>query len=189
MRYDSIISGVKNQPFLDNQFTRFHESIEQYPQNHSEWDNHQLYQYDNFERMKPHTAKAKHVVGSSTVVPMDDNDETLKFYDIQGESLYTNPPDPNLITMDHGLDEDNIWAFRSTLYNQSGVYNSYTRNLFAATSANHVPWWGIKLSTPAFYKDEKMQKYLRQWSLRLGLEQIKIRHARTMRPNDKAQRA
>lgn len=166
---------------------RFHESIEDYPHNHGEWDDHSLYTTDNFERMKPHMAKSEDVVGTTPVVPIDDNDFNLKFYDIQGESLYTNPPDPNLITMDHGLDEDHIWSFRMTLYNQSGIFNNYTKNIFSASRANHVPFWGLKLSTPAFYKDHKLQRYFKQWSLRLGLEQIKLRHAKIMRPNDPAQ--
>ena len=41
----------------------------------------------------------------------EDNDEKFEFYDIQGESLYSNPPEPTWITVDHGLDEDEIWAF------------------------------------------------------------------------------
>ena len=69
-----------------------------------------LYQVDNFERLKPYKPKDKNVVGICNPVPQDDNDETLKFYDIQGESLYTNPPDSNNPTIDHGLEEDDIWA-------------------------------------------------------------------------------
>lgn len=90
---------------------------------------------------------------------MDDNDATLKFYDIQGESLYTNPPDPNLPTVDHGLEEDKVWAFRMTGYNQSAVFNQYTRNLYKASTASHVPFWGHKLATPSFYRDEKYAKF------------------------------
>jgi hypothetical protein len=41
----------------------------------------------------------------------EDSDEKFEFYDIQGESLYSNPPEPNWITIDHGLDEDYIWSF------------------------------------------------------------------------------
>ena len=36
---------------------------------------------------------------------------------MQGESMYSHPPDPNYITVDHGLDEDSIWAFGKNLYN------------------------------------------------------------------------
>jgi hypothetical protein len=52
----------------------------------------------------------------------------------------------------------------------------------------HAPFWGEKLFTPAFYKEEKMDTFNRQWSTRLGLEIIKMRHAMFNRPNDPAQR-
>ena len=77
-----------------------------------------LYQVDNFERLKPFKPKAKDVVGISNTVPMNDNDEELKFFDIQGESLFTNPSNSNNPTIDHGLEEDEIWAFRLTGFNQ-----------------------------------------------------------------------
>ena len=86
---------------------------------------------------------------------MDDNDELLHFYDIQGESLYTNPPDPNYPLIDHGLDEDKVWAFKMTGYNQSAVSNIYKSDVYAASRMNHSPWWAAKLTTPAFYKNEK----------------------------------
>lgn len=75
--------------------------------------------------MKKFQADSKDVVGEAQVIPMDDNDGVLHFYDIQGESLYTNPPDDNLPLIDHGLDEDKVWAFRMTAYNQSAVINRY----------------------------------------------------------------
>lgn len=66
----------------------------------------------------------------TTPIPLDDNDETLTFFDIQGESLYTNPPSSQNPTIDHGLDEDEIWAFRLSNYNQVAVTNSYMRGLY-----------------------------------------------------------
>jgi hypothetical protein len=33
------------------------------------------------------------------------------------------------------------------------------------------------LITPAFYKDDKYIKFLKQWTIRLGLEKIKLRQA------------
>ena len=35
----------------------------------------------------------------------------------------------------------------------------------------------MKLITPAFYKEEKYQKFLRQFDLRLNLEFVKMRHS------------
>lgn len=176
VRFDTISHGIRSKPYLNSPFTRFHETIEDYSDFHDDIDDHDLYEIDNWERMKPFSAKTKDVVGNSTVIPMDDNDETLKFYDVQGESLYTNPPNPNMPTVDHGLDEDHPWAFRMTGNNQSAVFNQYTRNLNKATQMSHVPMWGKKLAAPVFYRDDKYAKFFKHWGHRLGLEQIKMRH-------------
>lgn len=124
-------------------------------------------------------------MGTTTPVPMDDNDEVLHFYDIQGESLYTNPPDPNYPLIDHGLDEDHVWAFRKTGYNQSVVVNPYRTDLFAATRINALPFWALKLATPAFYKKEKFETMLKHWNWRIGLEKIKQKHALFNNKKDK----
>lgn len=49
--------------------------------------------------------------------------------------------------------------------------------MWEATKSNHVPFWGPKLITPAFYKEEKYERFMRQWDLRLGLEFVKMRQA------------
>lgn len=118
------------------------------------------------------------------VIPTEDNDQKLYFYDVQGESVYTNPPDSNLPSIDHGLDEEHIWAFNNTGYNQFVIKNQYTTNLWNATKATHAPFWGQKLMTPSFYKEDKLPKFYRQWESRLGLEIIKMRHAITNKPGD-----
>jgi len=57
------------------------------------------------------------------------------------------------------------------------IKNQYTRNLWNSTKMLHQPFWGEKLITPTFYKDEKYAKFLKQWGIRLNLEFIKMRHA------------
>lgn len=57
-----------------------------------------------------------------------------------------------------------------------------------ASTASHVPFWGHKLATPVFYRDDKYNKFFKQWSQRLELEMIKMKHAIILRPNDVAQR-
>ncbi len=146
-----------------------------------------MIQYDNFERLKPFDPKDGSTVGDTTIVPPEDNDTKLYFYDVQGESVYTNPPDGNVPVIDHGLDEDHIWAFNLTGYNQSVIKNQYLLNPWNAAKANHAPYWGQKLLTPSFYKDEKMEKFMRQWESRLGLEFVKMRQALAANPNDKKQ--
>jgi hypothetical protein len=81
--------------------------------------------------------------------------------------------------IDHGLDEEHVWAFRKTAYNQDAVFNQYSQNFSNATTMSHLPYWGKKLMTPAFFTQEKFKKMLRQWDQRLGLERIKMRHAIT----------
>lgn len=90
--------------------------------------------------------------------------------------------------MDHGLDEDKVWAFRMTAYNQSAVINRYAFAPFKAIQASNVPFWGMKLATPVFYTEEKYTKFLKQWKQRVGLEMIKIRQAIDLKPGDATQR-
>ena len=127
-------------------------------------------------------------MGDTPVIPTEDNDMKFLFYDVQGESVYTNPPDSNMPVIDHGLDELKIWAFNLTGYNQEVIKNQYVSNMWSASKAMHLPHWGQKLFTPAFYKDEKMEAFHRQWDARLGLEIIKMRQALTNRVGDRHQR-
>jgi lipopolysaccharide biosynthesis glycosyltransferase len=173
---------------LDNPFTRFHQSIEDYPHEHGNMDDHKLFSTDNFERMKPLMPKKGSTVGTTTMIPTVDTDEKLIFYDTQGESLYTNPPDPNVPVIDHGLDEEKPWSFRKSNYNQIVINNPYTKDYWGALRGGHAPWWGQKLSTPAFFKPEKFNKFLKQYAIRLEFETLKLRHAKELRTGDLAQR-
>ncbi len=188
LRLDSITHGIIETPYLNNPFQRFHQSIEDYPDFHDDIDDVSFTTYDNFERLKQFDAKEGTTVGDSPVIPTEDNDTKLYFYDVQGESVYTNPPDSNIPVIDHGLDEQNIWAFNLTGYNQFVIKNQYLSSPWNATKVTHAPFWGTKLFTPAFYKEEKLGKFYRQWSSRLGLEIIKMRHAIQNRSGDKQQR-
>ena len=46
-----------------------------------------------------------------------------------------------------------------------------------AYAYSYAPFWGEKLTQPHFYKAEKMPKFYRHWSHRLGLEALKINQA------------
>lgn len=123
LRLDHLLHGITEKPYLDNPFQRFHESIEQYPDFLDDIDDVSFMQYDNWERLKKFEPKEGTTVGDTFVIPQEDNDQKLYFYDIQGESVYTNPPDTNAPTIDHGLEEDYIWAFPLTAYNQYAIRN------------------------------------------------------------------
>lgn len=174
---DLLINGAKGDAYYDNPFIRWHESYEKYSSHLSDLDDVPLYQTQDFERIKKFKAKNKDVVGTARAIPLEDNDEKWEYYDLQGESLYSHPPDPNTITVDHGLDEENIWCFPKNLYNQEVVKNPYFNAYSTAALWSHAPQWGQKMSQPHYYKPEKLEKFHRHWVHRLGLEAIKARQA------------
>lgn len=111
------------------------------------------------------------------MIPRQDNDEAFEFYDIQGESCFSNPPDQNLPTIDTGMDEEKIWAFNKSIYNQDKIKNTYADQFGRAFKNSNAPFWGEKLTQPHFYKEEKLVKFYRQWGHRKGLEALKMKHA------------
>lgn len=152
-----------------------HKSIQEYPEFHDDIDDKGMFETDTFERLKPYKAKKGTVVGESPIFPIEDNDQKFTFYDIQGESVYTNPPDSDAPTIDHKLDEDYIWYFKRSVYNSPLISNLYLRDAWNAMSWDHAPTWGAKLAMPAFYNKESEKKFMFQWNLRLGLENIKLK--------------
>ena len=78
---ESIINAQNDEPILDNPFTRFNQSIQDYPQDHANVNNVSLYKTDNLERMKPLMPKKGSYVGTTTLLPTQDTDEKLIFYD------------------------------------------------------------------------------------------------------------
>jgi hypothetical protein len=68
------------------------------------------------------------------------------------------------------------------------IKNNYSRNIFEASTKSNAPYWGNKLQTPSFYKQDKYEKFIYQWGIRLGLEAIKMRQSMEARKDDRAQR-
>lgn len=121
----SMIDGRMDEAHFDNPFLRWHKSFEQYSSFLSDIDDVPMVITDEFERLKKYKPDPKHVNGPSPLIPRQDNDEALEFYDIQGEGCFTNPPNPNVPHIDHGQDENKLWAFHRTLYNQEVIKNNW----------------------------------------------------------------
>jgi hypothetical protein len=117
LNFERLMTGGQMDYHLDNPFSRFHQNIQDYPHFHDDIDDLRMIDYTNWERLRPYTAKEGTTVGDTKIIPDEDNDQKLVFYDYQGESIYTNPPDPNMPFIDHGLDEDHVWAFQLNGYN------------------------------------------------------------------------
>lgn len=184
--YEVVTDSITDTSF-DNPFVRFNKAIQKYPHFHDDMDDITMFETDNFERFKQYNAKPGTTVGESPIFPIEDNDQKFQFYDIQGESIYTNPPDSDAPAIDHKLDEDQIWAFRRSAYNQSIVVNQYLRNAWEATTWDYAPQWGSKLMTDAFFNEESEKKFFFQWKLRYGLEAIKMKQAIETLAGDKDQ--
>lgn len=75
-----------------NPFIRHHENIFQYSGHLYDIEDHPKIHFDNFERLKKFAPKKKSTIGVTKIIPQQDNDEAWEYYDIQGESLYSNPP-------------------------------------------------------------------------------------------------
>ena len=186
-RFDSLIHGIKEKPYIANPFTRFHKSIEEYPDELFNADDQEFYSQDNFERYKPFMPKQGKYVGTTRVIPFQDTDEKYIHYDLQGESMFTNPPNPNMPAYDHGNEEHMIWNWQKSLFNQNVVKNTYTTEFQSIFSKSHAPWWGKKLMIPTWYKKDKYQKFLKQWEIRKEFEALKMQQAIEHRPGDKLQ--
>ena len=136
-----------------------------------------LIEYDNWERLKPFTAKKGTTVGGTQYIPLEDNDQKPVFYDLQGESIYTNPPDTNMPSIDHGLDEDYIWNFPLSAFNQHVIKNPYSNDKWGASRSSNMPPWFSKLIAPSFFKEEKMKKLVWQYNKRLEFSMLQMRQA------------
>lgn len=113
---DELFNGATQDTHIDNPFLRHHKSIEQYSSHMADNDDYCMTETDNFERAKRLQPTMDKVEGVTGLIPENDNeDDPRTFY--EGENIFTVPPNPNYPSVDHGLDEDHIWAFQKDLYN------------------------------------------------------------------------
>lgn len=77
-----------------------------------------MYETDDVERFKQFKPLAKHVDGiTEQIAPIDD--ETIPVWaDGFGETPISQPMTAQAPTIDHGMDEDYVWAFRNTHFGQ-----------------------------------------------------------------------
>ena len=172
-----LFEGVLPEVWDSNPFMRHHENIFKYSSHLYDIDDHAKIHFDTFERFKKFTPKKKNVIGVTKIIPQQDNDEAWDFYDIQGESLYSNPPSQQTPAIDQGGDEEHIWAFPRTIYNQTLVKNEYFDGGSKEVMKSFAPHWGQKMTQPHFFKEAKMEKFFRHWEHRKGLEALKVKHA------------
>lgn len=188
---EELANGADFKYMVDNPFVRFHQSLADYGHDHGNLDDFDLYTWDSHERLKPRMPKKGTTVGTTNMTPIADTDEKLIWDDLQGENLYSNPPDPNHPVVDLKLDETTPWGFRKNNYNQILINNPYTKSndmFFTQKTMANAPIWGQKLIAPAFYNDASYKKFMHQFVIRQEFEALKMHHASEMVMGDLAQR-
>ncbi len=179
--FSQMFNGLSSTINIDNPFLRHHKSFEEYSSHLYDQDDYAFTITDSFERQKMQAPLKKDVVGGVNFIPPMDNDEKFQWSNLQGENVFTNPPNPNRPQIDHGVDEEKIWAFPLSNYNQEMVFNNWYG--FKGHTQSNAPMWGHKLAMPHFYKPEKMEKFFRHWHHRKGLEALKQKHVLAFGPS------
>jgi hypothetical protein len=168
-----IFDSVEIMTRINNPFNRWHEAFNKDPHHLSDIDNYPIVKVDEYERTKKLKPKKEHTFTAVDPLPRVAHYESPEPYDITGQSLYSTPPDSQILAVDHGLDEEKIWNFELTQFNQNIVTNQYFDPYGEHHTSTHAPFWGKKLATMIFYKSEKMDKFFRHWHHRIGLENLK----------------
>lgn len=71
----NLITGVMPHTMFDNEYIRWHEHYEKYSNFFCDIDDVEMHETDELERYKPHKPLKKHTVGTTSVIPRQDNDE------------------------------------------------------------------------------------------------------------------
>lgn len=78
---NELITGAETELYYDNPFVRFHEGIAKYPEFHDDIDDLRFTEYSDWERLKNFKPEEGTTVGITNLVPLEDNDQKLYFYD------------------------------------------------------------------------------------------------------------
>jgi hypothetical protein len=127
------MTGTKEDAELDSPFNRFTQDIADHPEFHEDVDKPMVVELDNFERLKQFSPKKGSTIGNWHLQPIEDWDDKLRWGSLEGDHLWADPPDSNCgPAVDHRMDEEKIWNFPLTVYNQEMVENEWATNPYKA---------------------------------------------------------
>lgn len=106
---------------------------------------------DHVERYKPFKMKEEDSHGAAQFIPRRTADDRQHWYNMQGESIYSNPWPRHLPMVDHKLDEQEIWNFRINAYGLNQLENFFTQNQKIAETLLSQPIWSGKKAIPHFW--------------------------------------
>ena len=177
--FNHFITGETADIFFNDHFSKFNDDLNDYPLFAEDHMDYVMTTSDNFERTKPFKADKKgRVIGDWYAFPVQDKDDRFMPNTMDMDNMFSDPPDSNLgPACDHKLDEDPIWNFNYTSYNQYAINNEYKTNFMQMMERNSIPFWSDKLLLPSYKNDASLKKLYTQWNQRIGLETLKMRHS------------
>lgn len=177
MTHAEILFGESTSFYPNTPASRINSDMEEYPDFHEDYDrNAVMPQLEAIERHKPFMAKKGSVKLDWFIQPLEDTDTKPMWGGPEGDHPFADAPDVNFgPVVDHALDEKLIWNFRRSPYNQDVIDNMWTYDPEAAGKRSSAPFWSKKLTTPAWFKKEKLKEFYAQMAVR---EEFKILQAK-----------
>ena len=150
------MTGTKMSPDLNSPFNRFTHDIANHPEFHEDVDRPMSFELDSPERLKPFAPKKGTTIGNWQLQPLEDRDDKFFWTSIEGDHLFADPPDSNAgPAVDHRMDEEQIWNFPISVYNQKMIENEWASNPWNAMKKSYIPYWSQKLLAPDYFTKEK----------------------------------
>ena len=172
----SYFTGDKNELTLINPFTRSKKEMHDYAYFFEDLDRGMEFEFDQPERTKIYKAPREAYVDEWFEFPATDDDSEFEMNDHMGDWAFSDPPPMNYgPPADMKMDEEDIWNFNDTVLNAQQVENEWSTNFRSALKRTYIPD-RQKLITEHYYSDESLAITKFHWNLRLGLEQLKLKH-------------
>lgn len=177
--FDEIMNGTKHDIVFNNALVNWSHDIQDHPMFFEDNDRETVpFHLSNFERNKASQPAEGSVIGEWYNDPPQDKDDKFREAGIDGDHLGGDPADSNLgPAVDHRIDEEFIWNFPISYYNQFIVENEWMSNPTKASERRYLPFWALKLEAFDYNTPEKVENAMFQWGLKVGLENLKIKHA------------
>ena len=99
---------------------------------------------------------------------IEDTDQKPNFGGIDNDNPFHEPPDSRMgPSVDHKLDERQIFSFRRTSFGNDIVDNMWNHDPKVAATDTGAPWWGNKLlNAPDYFTQESAREFLAQLNSR-----------------------
>lgn len=179
---EEILLGVKFTELTGGPATKLNDGIAERNHNafHEDWDRQATYtKIHESKRAKLRAPKEGTTKMNWFYHSIEDTDQKVNFGGIDNDNPFHEPPDSNLgPTVDHKLDERDIFTFQRTAMNREIVHNLWRVDPKAAALDSGAPLWGSKLLTaPSYFTESSAREFLAQVAQRKEFSLLKRKWA------------